>query len=115
LDIPKQMMSEPFTAMFNGMLLNVSQVQSDNVTTSLFLNGSHLDLMELQNQTSEGGGGMQGMDTEQAATQADTQRNAIVITAAVVVPEFPLSVPLVATAAGFSVIVFFFSQKRRRF
>ncbi|HJU33991.1 MAG TPA: hypothetical protein VJ695_02605 [Nitrososphaera sp.] len=117
VDIPKQMMmSEPFTAMFNGMVLNVSQVQSDNTTTSLLLNGSHLDMMEMENQTSEGVGSMQEMDMGQTATQVeDTQQNAIVITAATVVPEFPPSLSLVATAAGFSVIVFFFSQKRIRF
>jgi len=120
LDIPKQMMSEPFTAMFNGMLLNVSQVQSDDVTTSLFLNGSHLDSMEGgRNQTLAGGGGegdgTQEMDMEQTATKAaGTQQNAIVITAATIVPEFPPSLAFVATAAGFSLVVFFFLSQRRR-
>jgi hypothetical protein len=98
VDIPKQIISEPFTAVFNGMQMNVSQVQSDNRTTSLFLNGSHLDLLEMMNnQTSagEGGGGMQGMegmegiDMEQTTMDVGSQQNAIVITSAITVPEFP--------------------------
>jgi hypothetical protein len=89
VDIPKQMMSEPFTAVFNGMQMNVTQVQqqSDNRTTSLLLNGSHLDLLQMRNQTSGGddGGGMQGMEgmnMTQSTTYAGTQQNAIIITAA---------------------------------
>jgi hypothetical protein len=94
VDIPKQMMSEPFTAVFNGMQMNVTQVQqqqSDNRTTSLLLNGSHLDLLEMTNQTSGGdddGGGMQGMEgmegmnMTQTTTDAGRQQNAIIITAA---------------------------------
>jgi hypothetical protein len=122
VDIPKQMMSGPFTAVFNEMQMNVSQVQqSDNRTTSLLLNGSHLDLLGMMNQTSEGEGGgegmqgmegIEGMDMEQTTIEAGTQQNAIVITGASIVPEFPLSLPLVA-AVGFSVIVFILSQKRR--
>ena len=112
VNIPKQMMSEPFSAMFNGMALNVSQVHSDNGVTSLFLNGSHLDSMNMGNQTLEGRGDIQRTDKDQTATVADMQHNALIITAATTVPEFSSSLPLVA-AAGFFVIVFFFSQKRR--
>jgi hypothetical protein len=91
VDIPKQVMSEPFTAVFNGMQMNVTQVeqQSDNRTTSLLLNGSHLDLLQMTNQTSggddDGGGGMQrmeGMNMTQPTTDAGRQQNAIIITAA---------------------------------
>jgi hypothetical protein len=95
------------------MELEVSEQQKHNGTTSLFLNGTHLDLMEM-NQTSEGG--MQGMEEtgmeERDMEGGASQQNAIVITAATVVPEFPLSLTL-GTAIGFSMIVFIFSQKRR--
>jgi hypothetical protein len=90
VDIPKQMMSEPFTAVFNGMQMNVTQVQqqSDNRTTSLLLNGSHLDLLQMTDQASGGdedGSGMQrmeGMNMTQSATDVRRQQNAIIITAA---------------------------------
>jgi len=95
VDIPKQMMSGPFTAVFNGMQMNVTQVeqqqQSDDRTTSLLLNGSHLDLLQMTNQTSGGGdddgGGMQrmeGMNMTQPTTDAGRQQNAIIITAAAI-------------------------------
>jgi hypothetical protein len=98
VDIPKQMMSGPFTAVFNGMQMNVTQVeqqQGDNRTTSLLLNGSHLDLLEMTNQTSGGGdddgggsmqgmGEMEGMNMTQPTTDAGRQQNAIIITAAAI-------------------------------
>jgi hypothetical protein len=92
VDIPKQMMSEPFTAVFNGMQMNVTQVQqqSDNRIISLLLNGSHLDLLQMTDQASEGGdddGGMQrmeGMNMTQSATDVGRQQNAIIITAAAI-------------------------------
>jgi hypothetical protein len=87
VNIPKQMMSEPFTAVFNGMQMNVTQAQkSDTRITSLLLNGSHLDLLQMTNQTSGGDGGgmqrMEGMNMTQLATDARTQQNAIIVTAA---------------------------------
>jgi hypothetical protein len=88
VDIPNQMMSEPFTAVFNGMQMNITQVpQSDIRITSLLLNGSHLDLLQMTNQTSggDGGGGMhtmEGMNMTEPTTDARTQQNAIIITAA---------------------------------
>jgi hypothetical protein len=88
VDVPKQMMSEPFTAVFNGMQMNVTQVQqqSDNRITSLLLNGSRLDLLHMTNQTLGGDGsdmqGMEGMNMTQSTTGAGTQQNAIIITAA---------------------------------
>jgi hypothetical protein len=88
VDIPNQMMSEPFTAVFNGMQMNITQVpQSDIRITSLILNGSHLDLLQMTNQTSggDGGGGMhtmEGMNMTEPTTDARTQQNAIIITAA---------------------------------
>ena len=92
VDIPNQMMSGPFAAVFNGMQMNVTQVQQqqgDNRTTSsLLLNGSHLDLLQMTNQTSggDGGGGMQGMEgmnmTQSTTVDAARQQNAIIITAA---------------------------------
>ncbi|HJU35556.1 MAG TPA: hypothetical protein VJ695_10570 [Nitrososphaera sp.] len=89
VDIPRQMMSEPFTAAFNGMQMNVTQMpKSDNRITSLLLNGIHLDLLEMTNQTSGGdGGGMQGMEgmnMTQSTTVVGTQQNAIIITAAAI-------------------------------
>jgi hypothetical protein len=90
VDIPRQIMSEPFTAAFNGMQMNVTQMpQSDNRITSLLLNGSHLDLLEMTtNPTSgdDGGGmqGMEGMNMTQSTTDAETQQNAIIITAAAI-------------------------------
>ena len=90
VDIPKQMMSEPFTAVFNGMQMNVTQLQqSDTTITSLFLNGSHLDLLQMMtNQTSTGDNSnmqaMEGMNMNmtQSTTALGTQQNAIIITAA---------------------------------
>jgi hypothetical protein len=81
------MMSEPFTAVFNGMQRNITQVpQSDTRITPLLLNGSHLDLLQMTNQTSGGeGSNMQGMDEmnmTQLATDVGRQQNAIIITAA---------------------------------
>ena len=87
VDIPKQMMSEPFTAVFNGMQMNVIQLQqSDARITSLLLNGSHLDLLQMTNQTSLGNNSnmqaMEGMNMTQSATGVGTQQNAIIVTAA---------------------------------
>jgi hypothetical protein len=88
LDIPKQMMSEPFTAVFNVMQMNVTQLQqSDTRVTSLLLNGSHLDLLQtMTNQTSAGDNPnmqiMEGMNMTQSTTGVETQQNAITITAA---------------------------------
>ena len=81
------MMSEPFTAVFNGMQRNITQVpQSDIRITSLLSNGSHLDLLQMTNHTSGGeGSNMQGMDEmnmTQLATDVGRQQNAIIITAA---------------------------------
>jgi hypothetical protein len=88
VDIPKQMMSEPFTATFNGMQMNVTQLQqSDTRITSLLLNGSHLDLPQMTtNQTSLGNNSntqvREGTNMTQSATDIGTQQNAIIITAA---------------------------------
>jgi hypothetical protein len=83
------MMSEPFTAVFNGMQMNVTQVQqqSDNRISSLLLNGSHLDLLHMMNQTLGGDGsdmqGTEGMNNmTQSTIDAGRQQNAIIITAA---------------------------------
>ncbi|HJU34841.1 MAG TPA: hypothetical protein VJ695_06945 [Nitrososphaera sp.] len=89
VDIPKQMMmSEPFTAAFNGIQMNITHVpQSDTRITSLLLSGSHLDLLQMMNQTSGGHSssmqGMEGINMTQFTTDAESQRNAIIITAAV--------------------------------
>jgi hypothetical protein len=115
VDIPKEMMSGPFTAVFNRMELEVSEVQKDdNGTTTLFLNDTHLDLIEM-NQTLEGGmEGMEEMNMEERPIEGGSQQNAIVITAATVVPDCPPGLPLV-TAVGFSVIVFFILSLKKRF
>jgi hypothetical protein len=67
--------------------MNVTHVeQSDNRITSLLLNGSHLDLLHMMNQTLGGDGsdmqGTEGMNMTQSTTAAGTQQNAIIITAA---------------------------------
>lgn len=87
VDIPKQMMSEPFTAVFNGMQMNVTQMaQSNDRMTSLLLNGTHLDLLQMTNLTSAGDNSnmqaMEGMDMTQSTTDVGTEQNAIIITAA---------------------------------
>jgi len=81
VDIPKEMMAGPFTAVFNGMDLIVSEEDKDDRTTTLILN-----VMQM-NQS----GGMEGMEQAQ-------QQNAIIVTATSVVPEFPFAL-LVAGAA----------------
>jgi hypothetical protein len=89
VDIPKQMMSEPFTAVFSGMQMNVSQLQqSDTRIISLLLNGSHLDLLQtMTNQISASDSpNMQAMEEmnmnmTQSTTDVRTQQNAIIITA----------------------------------
>ena len=91
VEFPDEMMSGPFTAVFNGMDLNVTESQSEG-RTSLFLNGTHLDVMQM-NQS-----GMEGM-------QMDGQQNAIVITATNVVPEFRIAMAVAAGAAMGAVIV----------
>lgn len=75
------MMAGPFTAVFNGMELIVSEEDKDDRTTTLILN-----VMQM-NQS----GGMEGMEEAQ-------QQNAIIVTATSVVPEFPFAL-LVAGAA----------------
>lgn len=86
VDIPKQMMSEPFTAVFNGMQMNVTQMaQSNDRITSLLLNGTHLDLLQMTNLTSAGDNSnmqsMEAMNMTQLTTGVGTQQNAIIITA----------------------------------
>jgi hypothetical protein len=95
VDIPKKMMSGPFTAVFNGMKLEVTEEQKDDRTTTLFLNETHLDVMQM-NQS----GSMEGMEMEES-----DQQNAIVITATSVIPEFPLAIPVEGTAIVAALIV----------
>ena len=65
VDIPKKMMSGPFTAVFNGMKLEVTEEQKDDRTTTLFLNETHLDVMQI-NQS----GSMEGMEMEESIVAA---------------------------------------------
>jgi hypothetical protein len=95
MSISKKMMSGPFTAVFNGMKLEVTEEQKDDRTTTLFLNETHLDVMQM-NQS----GSMEGMEMEES-----DQQNAIVITATSVIPEFPLAIPVEETAIVAALIV----------
>lgn len=91
VDMSSEMMSGPFTATFNGMELQVSEKQKDG-KTGLMLNGTHLDVMQ--------------MDSKQGHQMGDMeeQQNAIVITATTVVPEFPLSLAIAGTAIAAAVV-----------
>jgi hypothetical protein len=51
------MMSGPFTAVFNGMKLEVTEEHRDDRTTTLFLNGTHLDVMQMNQSGSMEGNG----------------------------------------------------------
>ena len=95
VDIPKEMMSGPFTAVFNGMELMVTEEQKDDRMTTLILNGTHLDVMQMNES-----GGMEGMEMEEPQ-----QQNAIVITATSVVPEFPFALPVAGAAIAAALIV----------
>lgn len=96
VEIPREMMSGPFTAIFNGMELMVREEQKDGRTTTLILNGTHLDLMQMN----QSGDSMGGMDMGESQ-----QQNAIVITATSVVPEFPLTLPLAAVAIASAIVL----------
>jgi len=96
VDIPNEMMYGPFTAVFNGMELEVSEERKDDKTTTLVLNGTHLDV--LMNDSADG---MEGMDVNGPAQQ----QNAIVITATSAVPEFPLALPLAAAGLGLAIVI----------
>jgi hypothetical protein len=95
VDIPKEIMSGPFTAAFNGMELKVSEEQKDDRTTTLILNGTHLDVIQMN----QSGGSMEGMEME------DSQQNTIVITATSVVPEFPFALPVAGAAIAAALVV----------
>jgi hypothetical protein len=92
----KKMMSGPFTAVFNGMKLEVTEEYKDDRTTTLFLNGTRLDVMQMN----QSGRSMEGMEMEES-----DQQNAIVITATSVIPEFPLAIPVAGAAIVAALIV----------
>jgi hypothetical protein len=106
VDIPNEMMSGPFTAVFNGMQLSVSEQQKDNRITSLFLNGSHLDLIEM-NQTTGSAQGMEGMEMDEASPQQEQQQqgNAVIITGASVLPELPLALPVAGVGIATAIAI----------
>jgi len=85
VDIPNEMMSGPFTASFNGMQLQVTEEKKDDKTTTLILNGTHLDVIEMNNSDNNTSGSMEGndMDMGNNASQQmqQQQQNSIVITA----------------------------------
>lgn len=97
LTMPAEMMSGPFTATFNGMQLQVTEDRKDERMTAIALNGTHLDVMEMN------GSGMEGMEM-------GDQQNSIVITATNVIPEFPLALPVAAIAIATALI---FARKIR--
>lgn len=100
VSVPTEMMSGPFTATFNGMKLDVEEEQSEDGFTTLSLNGTHLDVMEMDSEPMDGGMDMGNMEMDDSGTG----QNAIVITAATVVPEFPIGLMLIS-AIGFASIL----------
>lgn len=107
VSVPKEMMSGPFTATFNGMKLDVKEEQSEDGFTTLGLNGTHLDVMEMDSDSMD-----DGMDTgHMEMNDSDTTQNAIVITAATVIPEFPLGIALVSAIGLVSVLTVIFRAR----
>lgn len=90
VEIQQEMMSGPFTASFNGIELGVREEQRDGDIVALVLNGTHLDIMQME--------GSHAMDSETAASMQSAPANVIVITATTVVPEFHVALPAVAAA-----------------
>jgi hypothetical protein len=78
------------------MKLEVTEEYKDDRTTTLFLNGTRLDVMQMN----QSGRSMEGMEMEES-----DQQNAIVITATSVIPEFPLAIPVEGTAIVAALIV----------
>lgn len=103
VEIPGEMMSGPFAASFNGMELGVREEQRGGNVVALVLNGTHLDIVQME--------GSHAMGSEAAADIQAAPANAIVITATTVVPEFHVALPAVAAAALAAAIAM--ARKRR--
>ncbi|HVX02484.1 MAG TPA: hypothetical protein VHA09_04960, partial [Nitrososphaera sp.] len=88
LEVPKQMMSGPFSASLgSGAALDIREDTSSDQITNLVLTGKHDDVVQA--------------DAPVGASQA------IIITAANVVPEFPVELAGSIAAIGFAVIILY--------
>jgi hypothetical protein len=109
VDIPNEMMSGPFTASFNGMQLQVTEEKKDDKTTTLILNGTHLDVIQMNNSGDNNtSGSMERRDMDMsnnASQQKQQQQNSIVITATNAVPEFLLVLPIAAAAIATAIMI----------
>lgn len=98
LEIPKQMMSGPFSAALgSGTALDVREdasSPSDKITT-LVLTGKHQDIV----QTADAPSG--------SSQPASATTTTIIITAANVVPEFPVGLAGLVAAGGFAAIILY--------
>lgn len=91
--IPKEMMSGPFAATYNGMDLMVQETEIGDLT-ALILTGEHLDVMQDMQMLGE------------------KMNNSLTIIATTVVPEFPLGISVVAAASLVSAIILIARVKR---
>jgi hypothetical protein len=91
LEIPKEMMSGPFSASLgSGVALDVKEGEpSSDKTATLVVSGKHQDLVQVGEKT----------------TGSSSSSQSIVITATNVVPEFPIGFAGVIAAIGFAAII----------
>ncbi|MEO9363113.1 MAG: hypothetical protein ABI348_04350 [Nitrososphaera sp.] len=91
LEIPKQMMSGPFSALTgSGAVLDVKEeAASNDQVTTLVLTGKHEDVVQAD------------------APAGSSSSQSIVITAANVVPEFPMGLAGAIAAVGFAAIILY--------
>jgi len=92
LEIPKQMMSGPFSASTgSGAALDIKEdaSSSNDQVTTLILTGKHEDVVQAD------------------APTGSSSQSTIIITAANVVPEFPMGLAGTIAAVGFSAIILY--------
>jgi hypothetical protein len=96
LEIPKQMMSGPFSAALgSGAALDVKEdasSPSDKITT-LVLTGKHQDIVQA--------------DAPSGPSQPAATTTTIIITAANVIPEFPVGLAGAIAAGGFAAVILY--------
>ncbi len=91
LEIPKQMMSGPFTATFeDGTQLTVTENNTDSSVSSLIITGQH--------------------DSNMTGMSMQNQTHSIFISATNVVPEFPIGMTLAAAALAITGVVLAFRK-----
>jgi Na+(H+)/acetate symporter ActP len=74
----------------------------------LILNGTHLDVIQMNNSDNNTSGSMERRDMDMsnnASQQKQQQQNSIVITATNIVPEFPLVLPIAAAAIATAIMI----------